>query len=257
VPKNKFWQFKAATENEPAELLLYGDISSTSWWGDEVTPKQFKKDLDDLGDVDQINVYISSDGGDVFAGQAIYSMLKRHKAKITVYVDGLAASIASVIAMAGDTVIMPKNSMIMVHNPWTIAVGTAEDFRKLADDMDKIRESIIVTYKDKTGMKDQEIIELMDAETWLTAEEAVKKGFADEIEQEKQVAASVNGEFLVLNGQKFDLTRFKNVPRLAFLPEKRTRNEPHKEDKQTDQGLLSLYEKQLQINKNKIGGILR
>ena len=136
--KNKFWQFKANTEDGPAELLLYGDISSSSWWGDEVTPKEFKKDLDDLGNVDEINVFINSDGGDVFAGQTIYSMLKRHKAKITVYVDGLAASIASVIAMAGDIIKMPKNSMMMIHNPWTWGAGYAADFRKLVDDKDKI-----------------------------------------------------------------------------------------------------------------------
>ena len=256
MPKSKFWQFKAAVEDKPAELLLYGDISSYSWWDDDVTPKQFKKDLDDLGDVDKLNVFINSDGGDVFAGQAIYSMLKRHKANITVYIDGLAASIASVIAMAGDTVIMPKNTMMMVHNPWTLAVGNAEDFRKLADDMDKIRESIIVTYKDKTDMENDKIIALMDAETWLTAEECVEKGFADEIEQEKQVAASVNGEFLMLNGQEFDLSRFKNAPKFAFLPPEKPNKEPPKKDEQTNIGLLSLYEKQLQINKNMIGGII-
>jgi ATP-dependent Clp protease protease subunit len=253
VPKNKFWSFKAKTENKPAELLLYGDISSTSWWGDEVTPKQFKKDLDDLGDVDQINVYINSDGGDVFAGQAIYSMLKRHKAQITVYVDGLAASIASVIAMAGDKIVMPKNAMMMIHNPWTIAIGNAQDFRKLADDMDKMRDAIIVTYHDKSGMESDEIIKLMDAETWLSAEEAASKGFADEIEQEKQVAASLNDGFLMLNGLKMDVKRYKNAPKLAFLAPEKPQNNG---DKQTDKGLLSLYQAQIQINKNQIGGIL-
>lgn len=250
--KNKFWQFKAATENKPAELLLYGDISSSSWWGDEVTPKQFKKDLDALGDVDEINVYINSDGGDVFAGQAIYSMLKRHKAKIIVYVDGLAASIASVVAMAGDTVYMPKNSMMMVHNPWTIAVGNAEDFRKLADDMDKIRESIITVYQDKSEMEKDKIIELMDAETWMTAEEAVEYGLADEIEDEKQVAASLNDGILMLNGQQMDLSRFKNSPKLAFLAPDKNNDPGEKRDNKS----LFLYEKQLQINKNMIGGIL-
>src|SRR5690606_37593629 len=139
-------------------------ISDISWWGDEVTPKQFKEDLDALGDIDTLNVYINSPGGDVFAGQAIYSMLKRHKATINVYVDGLAASIASLIAMAGDKVIMPANAMMMVHNAWTFAFGNANDFRKLADDMDKIRDSMVVAYESRSALTTDEIIDLLDAE---------------------------------------------------------------------------------------------
>jgi ATP-dependent Clp protease protease subunit len=250
MPK-KFWSFKAATDKEPAELLLYGDISSSSWWGDEVTPKQFKQDLDDLGDVTEISVYINSDGGDVFAGQAIYSMLKRHNANITVFVDGLAASIASVIAMAGDKVIMPKNAMMMIHHPWTWGVGNSKDFRKLADDMDKIGESIIAVYEGRSSIEKNKIVELMDAETWLSAEEAVNYGFADEIEQEKAVAASLNDGFLILNGQKMDLARFKNAPKLAFISSQTVNTKVE----QPKEGVLSLYETQMQINKNMIGGI--
>jgi ATP-dependent Clp protease protease subunit len=209
----KFWDFKNK-DSDTGELMLYGDISEMTWWGDEVTPKQFKKDLDALGDIKNLNIYINSGGGDVFAGQAIHSMLKRHSANKTVYVDGLAASIASVIAMAGDKVIMPKNAMMMIHNAWTISMGNAQDFRKLADDMDKIDESIQTTYVGKTGMDKQKIADMMNAETWMTAEEAVEKGFADEIEEEKKLAASINGGFLMLNGQKFDLERYKNKPNI-------------------------------------------
>lgn len=218
IKGKKFWKFQAK-EDGVGELFLYGEISSYSWWGDEVTPKQFKADLDALGDVTQINVYINSEGGDVFAGQAIYSMLKRHSATINVYVDGLAASIASVIAMAGDTVYMPKNAMMMVHNPWTIAMGTAEDFRQLADDMDKIRESIITVYNDKSGMEENKIIELMDAETWMTAEEAVEYGFADEIEEDKQIAALIKNGELFINGQKIDLSKYRNTPQFPKTSE--------------------------------------
>jgi len=258
MPKNKkFWSFKNKDEST-GELMLYGDISSLSWRGDEVTPKQFKKDLDDLGDISTLNVYINSNGGDVFAGQAIYSMIKRHKATVNVYIDGLAASIASVIAMAGDKVIIPKNAMLMIHNPWATAIGNAEDFRKMADDLDKIRESIITTYKDKSELEDEKIIELMDAETWLTAEEAVDYGFADEIEDEKQVAASLNDGFLTVNGQEFDISKYKNAPKLAFLPpkipEKPPQNKDNKQDEQTEKELLSLYASQIQITKNLIGG---
>jgi ATP-dependent Clp protease protease subunit len=213
----KFWAFKAAANDKPAELLLYGEISDYSWWGDEVTPKQFKKDLDALGDVDKINVFINSPGGDVFAGQAIHSMLKRHKAQIHVYVDGLAASAASVVAMAGDVIYMPRNAMMMIHNPWTWGVGYASDFRKVADELDKIRETLVEAYKAKTGLEDTEIIAVMDAETWLTAEEAVEKGFADEIEETKQVAASIDGGFLVFGSVKMDLSRCKNAPKFVHL----------------------------------------
>ncbi len=198
----KFWNFKALDENT-AELILYGEISDISWWGDEVTPKQFKEDLDALGDIDTLNVYINSPGGDVFAGQAIYSMLKRHKATINVYVDGLAASIASLIAMAGDKVIMPANAMMMVHNPWTFAVGNANDFRKLADDMDKIRDSMVVAYESRSALTTDEIIELLDAETWLSAEDCLEYGFCDEIEETKEIAACVDTKYFSM---------YKNIP---------------------------------------------
>lgn len=276
----KFWTIRAA-QDDPSigELLLYGEISDLMWWGDEVTPKQFKADLDALGDVSEIKVYINSGGGDVFAGQAIHSMLKRHKAKITVYVDGLAASIASVVAMAGDTVIMPRNAMMMVHDPWTIAIGNAKEFRKLADDLEKIGESIVAAYEAKTGMDRDKIVELLDAETWLTAEEAVEMGFADELEEEKAIAASLNGGVLTVNGQAVDLNKFKNPPKLAFIPPtpkaredppplvepeppapvepepEPTNIEPKPEDQLTDNGQLSLCAYQLQVNKNRTGGI--
>ena len=209
----KFWNMQS--KDNKGELFLYGDISSSTWFGDEVTPRQFKADLDALGEIGELEIFINSGGGDVFAGQAIYSMLKRHKAYKTVYVDGLAASIASVIAMAGDKVIMPENAMLMIHNAWTFAAGSADYFRKLADDMDKVDESIMSTYIAKTGKELSEIKALMDAETWMTAQDAVGMGFADEIEKEKRLAASIDGGFLMLNGQTFDLDRYKTKPVVA------------------------------------------
>lgn len=210
----KFWEFKAAAGKEKAgELLLYGYISNTSWFGDEVTPKQFAADLKALSDIDTLTVYINSPGGDVFAAQAIYSMLARHKATIAVYVDGLAASGASLVAMAGDTVIMPKNAIMMVHNPSASAWGYAEDLRKMADELDIIREAMIPVYTDKTGLTREEVIALLDAETWFTAEEAVEKGFADEVAAEKKIAASLraDGKFIV-NGREVDIAAWKHFP---------------------------------------------
>jgi ATP-dependent Clp protease, protease subunit len=212
----KFWEFKAKQDApSEGELLLYGDISSSTWWGDEVTPIAFAQDLKSLGDISTLNIYINSGGGDVFAGQAIYSMLKRHPAQKNVYIDGLGASIASVIAMAGDTVFMPKNAMMMIHKAWTMAIGNANDLRKLADDMDKIDESILTTYQDKTGLEPEKIIDMVNAETWLTAEEAVALGFADIIEGTRQIAASLNKDCLTMNGLSFDLSKFRNAPKQA------------------------------------------
>lgn len=212
MAKSKFWNFQ--NKGEDGELMLYGDISSSTWFGDEITPKDFKKDLDGLGAIKNLNIYINSGGGDVFAGQAIYSMLKRHEANKTVYIDGLAASIASVIAMAGDKIVMPKNAMLMIHNAWTIAAGNANDFRKMAEDMDKIDESIQQVYVAKTGMEQSEIADLMNKETWLTADDAINRGFADEIEKDKKLAASVEGAFFMLNGVQFDLDRYQNKPEI-------------------------------------------
>ena len=213
MKSKKFWQFKAKNDDESVgELLLYGEIADSSWWGDEVTPKQFKADLDALGDISTLNIYINSPGGDVFAGQAIYSMLKRHKAAKCVYIDGLAASMASVVAMVGDTVIMPSNAMLMIHNPWTIALGNANDFREMADVLDKIRESSIAVYQEKTGMEPDDIIPLLDAETWMTAQDAKDLGFIDEIESAKKVAASICNDTLNFNGVSFNLSKFKALP---------------------------------------------
>lgn len=210
----KFWNFKAADKR--AELQLYGDISDASWWGDEITPKQFKADLDALGDISELDIYINSGGGDVFAGFAIYNMLKRHAATKTVYVDGLAASIASVIAMVGDKIVMPENAMMMIHNAWTIAIGNKAEIRKIADEMERIDGQIEQIYADRTGNDD--IASLMEAETWMTGAEAVEKGFADELEPNKKIAASLGGgSLLVFNSltgaiDSYDLKRYRKEP---------------------------------------------
>ncbi|GEO27033.1 hypothetical protein AAC03nite_28180 [Alicyclobacillus acidoterrestris] len=220
--RKKFWDFRNDAQTGNGELYLYGPIDSMTWWGDEVTPQQFQQDLAALGNVSTIDVYINSPGGDVFAGQAIHSMLQRHPAQINVHIDGLAASIASVIAMAGDTVSMPRNAMMMIHNPWTIAMGNSDDFRKLADDLDQIRVSLIAAYQNKTSLSDDEIIELLDAETWLTADEAVAYGFADEIEISKEVAASMRDGKLVMNGLEMDLSAYKNAPKIVAATQRKT-----------------------------------
>lgn len=207
---SKFWKFKALDDNT-GELTLYGEIANETWWGDEITPKEFKADLDALGDINTLNIYINSPGGDVFAGQAIHSMLKRHKAHKNVYIDGLAASIASVVVMAGDTIFMPKNAMMMIHNPWTWGIGNAAEFRKLAEDLDKVRESLIAAYEGRSALTRDEIIEIMDSETWLTADECLEYGFCDVVEKEKQMAASIDKTLLM---------GYKNTPRELLVKPK-------------------------------------
>ena len=201
----KFWEVKAAA-NDVGELYIYGDIVSHKWDDTDVTVKDFAEDLKALGDLKTLNIYLNSLGGSVFQGQAIYSILKRHSAHKNVYIDGIAASIASVIAMAGDTISMPKNAMVMIHNPWTFVMGNSADLRKEADALDKIRESMIVAYMDKIQDKtsEEQLAELLDAETWLSAQDCFDRGFWDEILDVKEIAASCLDSEMLSN--------YKNTP---------------------------------------------
>lgn len=205
-----FWKFNNwinKDNKKEAEILLYGVIGEDGYW-DDVTSKQFAEDLKAVEDAVKINVRINSPGGDVFAGQAIYSMLKRCKSEVIVYIDGLAASIASIVAMSGDKIIMPKNAMMMIHKPWTITAGNANDMREEADTLDKIEESLISVYTDKTGLSAEEIKTLLEDETWLTASDALEKGFIDEIE-ETEVKAQIINDSLEINGQTFNIKNYK------------------------------------------------
>lgn len=203
--KQKFWQMKQA-ENNSADINIDGEIVSDEWEDSDTSAAGFRDDLKSLGDVSTINLHINSPGGSVFEGIAIYNMLKQHKATVNTYVDGLAASIASVIAMAGDTIFMPRNSMLMIHNPWTMAVGNASDLRKQADELDTITKSSVVTYLNKAGDKlDEETLkQLMDEETWLTADESIGYGLADEVLEPNKAAACLTGDMV---------QHFKHIPK--------------------------------------------
>jgi ATP-dependent Clp protease protease subunit len=206
---NRYWEIKVQNDNT-GELFLYGDIASIQYF-DEITPKQIDAEIKALGDIRTLNVYVNSGGGSVFAGQAIYNIIKRCKATVkNAYIDGLAASIASVIPLACDKVYIPSNAMMMVHNPWAMTSGNASDFRKMADNLDMIRQSIIEVYKEKTGLPEEKLIELMDAETWMTAKQAIEYGFANEIQDEKKIAASIDGDFLNCGNIKIEMSRYKS-----------------------------------------------
>lgn len=217
--ENKFWNFIPAAGNKPPELLLYGAISSQqSWWEDRVTPGKFNEELEALGDVSEIIVRINSGGGDVFAANAIFTRLKDCSAKITVKIDGWAASAATIIAMAGDTIKIAKNGVFMIHDPamtvWD--TFTAEDFEKMAEELKVIKQSIVNTYAMKSGRDAQDIEQLMSVETWWTGEDAVSNGFCDEIMFDDVSTAVENSSHVVVNSVSLDVSSYKTLPRSLF-----------------------------------------
>ena len=175
--KRKFWNW---VKNEEGRTLYFdGYIAQDSWFDDDITPKQFKDELT-ASDGD-ITVWLNSPGGDVFAANQIYTMLKEYEDRITVKIDGIAASAASVIAMAGNEVLMSPVAMMMVHNPSTVIFGESSDLQNGMDMLSEVKESIINAYEQKTGLPRAKISKMMDAETWFSSKKAVELGFADEV----------------------------------------------------------------------------
>ena len=192
IVKSKYIQIKNKTDDK-AEIYFYGDIVGSEWekWEDTDTcPTDVKKILDEVAGVGNLDIYVNSGGGSVFAGLAIYNMLKRNKAYKTVYVDGLAGSIASVIAMAGDRIIIPSNAFLMIHKPWSGLYGNSNDMRKMADDLDRIEQGILNVYAEKLAENvDMETIkEMVDNETWIVGTEASKYFNVEVVESNKMVA---------------------------------------------------------------------
>lgn len=223
VTTDKFWNIIPATENKPPELLLYGAISSTqSWWEDRVTPQLFNQELAAIGDVPEIVVRINSGGGDVFAANAIFTRLKDHTAKITVKIDGWAASAATIIAMAGDTIKIARNGVFMIHDPAMTVWDTfrAEDFLKMAEELKVIKQSIVNTYAMKTGRTAEDIEQLMSEETWWTGETAVENNFCDELLFEEATTVVENDSRIVVNSITLDVSAFKTLPKQLL-------NSPH------------------------------
>lgn len=188
-PSKSWYSLKA--QNGNAELMIYDEIGG---WG--ISAQQFARDLQALGKVGTITARIHSPGGDVFEGMAIYNMIKGHPAHKVCYIDGLAASMASVIAMAFDEIIIPENAMMMIHKPWGGTLGDADDMRKYADLLDKVEGNLVGAYQQKTGLPEDELHALLAAETWLTGREAVEKGFANTLTDPLQMAASLNSKRL-------------------------------------------------------------
>lgn len=187
-PQESWYSIKALSKGT-AEVLLYDEIGM---WG--ITAQQFARDLKAAGELSLINLHIHSPGGDVFEGTAIYNLLVNHPARVNVFIDGLAASMASVIAMAGDTIYMPENAMMMVHKPWGIQGGDADDMRRYAELLDKVEATLVMSYVRKTGKSEDEIKSLLKDETWMTGREAVEAGFADQLTEPLAAAAQLTSQ---------------------------------------------------------------
>jgi len=188
--KAKTW-YKIQAKDDSAEISIFGDIGA-SWWGDSVTAADFKKDFDAIKDKASINILINSPGGDVFDGIAIYNIIATEREKVSVEVMALAASAASIIALAGSTLKIDTGGFFMIHNPWTLAAGGASDLRESADLLDKIGAELVNIYEAHSELSAEEIQGYMDETKWFNADEAVDAGFADEQVEHEAVAASVS-----------------------------------------------------------------
>lgn len=190
---NKFWNF-TDTGDGTRTLWLCGSIADESWFDDDITPKAFREELS-AGKGDVV-VWINSPGGDCVAAAQIYNMLMDYPGNVTVKIDGIAASAASVIAMAGTQVLMSPTALMMIHNPLTVAIGDSEEMRKAIDMLSEVKESIINAYEIKTGLSRAKLSHLMDAETWMSAKKAIELGFADDLLfQSNEGTASIEDSF--------------------------------------------------------------
>ena len=197
--RKNWYTIKAAHGDTPeAEILIYDEIGK-NFWGEGTSAEQLVRDLAEI-DADTINVRINSSGGSVFEGLAIHNALERHPAKVVTHVDGLAASIASVVALAGDEVRIAENAFVMIHDPWGGQVGNSRDMRSMADTLDKVGGSLVGVYAKKTGASEDQIAAWMADETWFNAADASSIGLVDTVTEAKKVKASG------------DLSRFTNVP---------------------------------------------
>ena len=169
------------------EILIYSDIGE-DYFGDGVSAKSIKSQLENMSG--ELSVRVNSPGGDVFDGFAIYNLLNQYEGEVTIHVDGLAASAASVIAMAGDNIVMAENALMMIHDPWTLSVGNAAEMRDTADLLDKIRDSIVTTYMSKTNLDAETVVDYMAKETWFNAAEAIEFGFASTTAESKKVVSN-------------------------------------------------------------------
>lgn len=222
---DKFWKINMkADEKSEAELVLYGDVVEkhpTDWWtgqkepGNFIAQDEFLKDMERLKDVDNLTVRINSGGGDLYTGMAIYTLLKSMKATVTVVVEGIAASAASLIASAGDVVKMAASGLFMIHEPAVVLWDSykADDLQEIVNMLDTAGKAAAEAYAKKTGLTTKEVRKMMQAETWMTGREAMEKGFVNELLfEETQMSMAMDKKAIVVNGTSIGIEHFKNVP---------------------------------------------
>ncbi len=252
-PKNKsevtkFWDFVANKEENTAELLLYGEISDYSWYGDEITPAMFNNDLKEIGAVDEITVRINSGGGDVFAAVAIYTRLKENKAKVSVKIDGWCASAATIIAMAGDTVEISVAGVFMIHDPLAGLLGyyNVSDLEEIKNQLETIKQSIVNCYMTKCGKTEEEIKNLMSEEKWYTGQEAVDNGFCTAVMFTEIETEVENSETVIVNSVSISLKDFSTVPKglLGYTNSLNNKATNAKNNKEDEKMTLEEFKKQ-------------
>ena len=249
----KFWIWKNQTdETESAErvLELYGTVAEESWFDDDITPAMFREEL--FGGSGPVTIWICSPGGDCIAASQIYTMLMDYKDDVTVKIDGIAASAASVIAMAGTKVLMSPTSTMMIHNPATMAFGDHVDMEKAIDMLSEVKESIINAYEIKTGLPRKQLAKMMDETTWMNAKKAVELGFADGmLTDEKHIADEP--EAFAFSAKAVDAALINKLSKTMPKPESKDEtgpdtepeSEPKPEGRAVDDLKASLYKKLL------------
>lgn len=223
--KIKYYQLQVDEAKREASVMIFGDITSWEIMDNDVSSYTLAKEIEGL-DVDTIHVHINSYGGEVAEGLAIYNMLRQHKAKVITYCDGFACSIASVVFMAGDERIMNNASLLFIHNAWTKATGNANDLRKTADDLDKITSASIKAYMEHVNITEEKLKELLDEETWLTAQEALDMGFATSIVTESAKKPSQSARMALFRRVTQSLKQISNEDEVDPAPEPEQEQEP-------------------------------
>lgn len=224
---------------------MYGEISEYSWYEDDITPKEFNKDLKAMGGVEEITVRINSGGGDVFAAAAIYTRLKEHKANIAVKIDGWCASAATIIAMAGDSIEIPAGGVFMIHDPAAGIIGyyKADELKKIADELETIKQSIVNCYMTVTDKPEEEIKSLMADETWYTGEEAVEAGFCTAVMFTEVETEAIDAEKIIVNSVPINLGAFHTVPKELLDCVGSHNNKPNAKNNKEDKNMgLTLEE---------------
>lgn len=207
-------------KEDRGEVYIYGYIVDSKWdpLDHDVTPVDFLQELNKLRGIKNLDLFVNSGGGNVFAGMSIYHNLKRFNAYKTAYIDGISASITNVLTMACDRIIMPKTAMMLAHKPLIsgFVLANANQLLELAAELDKVEGPIVEAYKEKTGLDEKTIKEILAKDSYMGAEDAVKLGFADAFDDKKQVKASIDGDNLIVNGVSVDISSYKNFPRDKF-----------------------------------------